>query len=1079
MNRLPVFRVPVPLPQPVHDFPPSARCPPISLNRADLPSTLVNWDADTVHTGFSEVPAFAGYAMHGSARRLAVVVLLLAAGSGCSRKHFRERTDKDVEGIITQKNVVPEWSVKNWFVYPHPCARFADPYNPDRPPYPADDPAARLLSPNPQHPTKKTGTGRYDGDGYLRLLEQWDAENRAGDGAARGAAPERVLQPLPPHTTTPNANPAARTTPKPSRPAEPAPDADQWVSAKPRVTISPEPADPAGPAGPRITESRGSVILVSGQEPEAGKTIPAVGIAPVLQPPTVLPELGMLPDSNSQPPEPKLPQPPEKQPDLPKPIDPKPIDPKVATPPGQFPSLDALAALGGTDADYLRALASNQQGYRIRLEQAVGLGLINSREFQDRREDLYLTALPVTLERYNFAAQAFFAEQVVRDFTGSGLSDAGRLWRLNTNAGFGKNFATGASLIVRLANQIVIDLGSDRPDIAFSTLSLSFVQPFLRGGGLAVTLEDLTQSERTLLYGMRSYARFRKLFYVAIAAGGNITNNPYGLQGLAPNLGRGIGGNLTSPVVGYLPLLQQAAAITNQGQNVAALERLLRLYQAFREGGQQSALQVDQVEVELLNNRAQLLGSSRAGGTGGSGIRGYLDALDNFKLQLGLPLTVGLDVDDSPLRPVRDQLARFEDLYADFAQLEAVAQQYNPKNPPEQFRAHWRRLLTGSDLVKGTAFAKGILPRWDALAKLSADQLKARVEALIRERDKLLAEKAERQLKNQPEPPAAVQRLAEVNAELELAAFEQAVREYEARPTPVAFEKVSTAFVSVALGAHGERVAKTRSGWPALPPLPVNGTDLLAVDLDDAYTAGIQAALSSRLDLMNARGQVVDAYRRIAIEANSLQGTFDVGYDISAATPTGDNRPFAFSAARSRQQLTFRGELPLVRRAERNNYRASLIGYQRQRRTLMAFEDNIANDVRADIRLLRTQAQLYRIQQRVVELAYSQVDNANRLLRQPLAFGAQQDAGSAAALTDQALRNQRNLLSAQNELYSLWVSYITARMNLYLDLELMQLDDRGVWIDEQAPGIDNAARPGPAPARERERLPVPKPAGGE
>ena len=131
--------------------------------------------------------------MHGSARRImSVVAVLLVAGPGCSRKFFRERADKDVEGIISQKNVFPDWTVKNWFVYPHPAARFADPYNPDRPPYPADDPAARLLSPNPQHPTKKTGVGRYDGDGYMRLLQQWDAENRAEDGAARGAQPARV-----------------------------------------------------------------------------------------------------------------------------------------------------------------------------------------------------------------------------------------------------------------------------------------------------------------------------------------------------------------------------------------------------------------------------------------------------------------------------------------------------------------------------------------------------------------------------------------------------------------------------------------------------------------------------------------------------------------------------------------------------------------------------------------------------------------------------------------------------------------------------------------------------------------------
>ena len=106
-----------------------------------------------------------------------------------------------------------------------------------------------------------------------------------------------------------------------------------------------------------------------------------------------------------------------------------------------------------------------------------------------------------------------------------------------------------------------------------------------------------------------------------------------------------------------------------------------------------------------------------------------------------------------------------------------------------------------------------------------------------------------------------------------------------------------------------------------------------------------------------------------------------------AATPAGGNQPLGFSADRTRQQLTFNAELPLVRRAERNNYRAALIGYQRQRRTLMAFEDNIANDVRGDIRQLRTLAELYRIQQRVVELGYSQVDNAQADAVRPLASG--------------------------------------------------------------------------------------------
>ena len=290
-----------------------------------------------------------------------------------------------------------------------------------------------------------------------------------------------------------------------------------------------------------------------------------------------------------------------------------------------------------------------------------------------------------------------------------------------------------------------------------------------------------------------------------------------------------------------------------------------------------------------------------------------------------------------------------------------------------------------------------------------------------------------------------------------------------------AFRDVFSAFYKVILVGRNERLETTRTQWPTLPGLPVNGMNVLKVPLDEAYTATIQAALSSRLDLMNARGQVVDAYRQLAVQANSLQGVFNVQYNLNAASPAGGNQPFGFSGDRTTNQLTINAELPLVRRAERNNYRAALIGYQRQRRTLMAFEDNIANDVRGDVRQLRTLAELYRIQQRVVELGYSQVDNAQALLIAPPAPNEQQSAGNAAALTQQVLQNQSNLVQAQNQLYFIWVSYLTARMNLYLDLELMQLDDRGVWRDEQISGTDDPARPLPADRKPGERLPAPQP----
>ena len=56
-------------------------------------------------------------------------------------------------------------------------------------------------------------------------------------------------------------------------------------------------------------------------------------------------------------------------------------------------------------------------------------------------------------------------------------------------------------------------------------MPLSIVQPFLRGGGRAVTLENLTLAERNLLYEIRSFARFRQEFFVAVlVTGGSLTS---------------------------------------------------------------------------------------------------------------------------------------------------------------------------------------------------------------------------------------------------------------------------------------------------------------------------------------------------------------------------------------------------------------------------------------------------------------------------------------------------------------------------------------------------------------------------
>src|SRR5262249_50057331 len=112
---------------------------------------------------------------------------------------------------------------------------------------------------------------------------------------------------------------------------------------------------------------------------------------------------------------------------------------------------------------------------------------------------------------------------------------------MGTVAGFGKVFNSGAKLVAGFANQVVFNFigrHSRQPPVP-SFLPLSLVQPFLRGGGRAVTLEALTQAERNLVYAVRTFAQFRQQFVVAVLVGGTIQN----LGSAVPTLGFSAGGN--------------------------------------------------------------------------------------------------------------------------------------------------------------------------------------------------------------------------------------------------------------------------------------------------------------------------------------------------------------------------------------------------------------------------------------------------------------------------------------------------------------------------------------------------------
>jgi hypothetical protein len=944
----------------------------------------------------------------GSFLLLVLLLALIPVTAGCTRRFFRDWADREVLQVLDSKDDFPQWELRDYYVYPHPLARFADPTNPDFPPMPPDDVPTWMLSTRPQKPKQ---IAYIEGTGYLHVLRAWNEANRA----ARRARQERKQTEPQPEVLPPPQNLPPLSQDQPEN--QDHPEADQEK----------------GPRWATIADEADGTQMTPG--PLGG-------------------------------------------------------DPSQPIVPVQAPGYGGPGE--GTDS----ARPEETQPFLLTLEQAVELALFNSREFQDRRESLYLTALPVTFERFNFLPQWYATERFFREWAGR-FSTTGKQNKWEANTGFGPRsglgftqlFSTGALLTLQLANRTVINLtGNPKHTISESTLILDLSQPLLQGGGRAIALEPLTQAERDLVYELRNFARFHREFYVAIAVGSPIRTAVGGI-GVA-GLDLGVRGQ--AAFVGYYPTIQRLAVLENNRANVEAFARLLRFYQAYVAGGSVSQLQVDQIEQQLLDSRAQVLLSEVQ----------YQDSLDQFKLQLGLPTNLPIELDFGPLEPLKEQMERLGRVEEEYREILDTLDQLEeqPEVAPPALRRTLERLLVEAALVRGTKFQQTVLPRYrvwqelavpvdppaQALADLATVPLWApfnfsaipwglavgprrsraaqRLLELQVELEHLQDEEARYVDEDKEVPESLRQQMQELQLEISLGQMELALRVYdlkgwEREPSPQrrrsqyidALRRVTTRFAEVMESARAERLSEVEGQWPQLPPVYLHGVDLLAVEEQLAQRLVEETALANRLDLMNARAQLVDAWRQIAVFANSLLGVANLQYHMEVATPRNQAQPLTFWGRTAIHRMSLDTQLPLVRQLQRNNYRASLIAYQRQRRALQQQEDTVRFQVRQELRTLRQLAQTYRINQRSVRLAYQVLENSLEELRAPPPPGAQRDAASsAAALTQQVVNAQNSVLRAQNGIFATYVSYIRARMELYRDMELLRVDSRGVWIDEYA-----------------------------
>lgn len=286
-------------------------------------------------------------------------------------------------------------------------------------------------------------------------------------------------------------------------------------------------------------------------------------------------------------------------------------------------------ALNQASFIFLGSQANSESGaHIIDLDAALDLAFAHNKDYQLQRERLYLQALSLTADRYRYtpifsanasstyawdASNEFVqdAESLIMVPTGNVVTDE----RLRTDA------SLGSRLLLRGGGQVALNLTSnflrfvtgDLDSSASSALVGSFTQPLLRGAGSDIAAETLMQAERDLLYQLRDFTRYRQTLAVRVATQ-------------------------------YYSVLQARDAVRNNYLGLEAVMSSLERERAFQAEGLRTPGQVGRLEQSALQRD---LAWARS-------ITRYSNALDNFKILLGLRADDRIMLDDQEMTQVAE-----------------------------------------------------------------------------------------------------------------------------------------------------------------------------------------------------------------------------------------------------------------------------------------------------------------------------------------------------------------------------------------------------------------------------------------
>jgi outer membrane protein TolC len=200
------------------------------------------------------------------------------------------------------------------------------------------------------------------------------------------------------------------------------------------------------------------------------------------------------------------------------------------------------------------------------------------------------------------------------------------------------------------------------------------------------------------------------------------------------------------------------------------------------------------------------------------------------------------------------------------------------------------------------------------------------------------------------------------------------------------------------------------------------------IALEDA----VKVAQTSRLDLYSQRDKFEDAGRKVHVAANALKP--DLNLVIKGTVASKPNNRFQNpDFERSQWSLGVDVGPPWDRKAERNNYRAAVIGHERAKRDLDLAEDKVKLDIRDGWRSLDQAKRAYEIAMKGVELNKRRVEEQDLLA----------ELGRATALN--RVDAQNDLTQAEDNLTAALLRHTIARLQFWRDMGILFIKESGQW----------------------------------